>query len=282
MYKKLSFFLLNLLVLYCFSETNTSIDFFSNLYLGADLKFFKFQKNEEFQQKYLTENNFYIDVSLISFKNLSLNFLSEQKAGMGKSSSGLIFHPSDISFSLDPYFKYFFNTFELSEGLDHRCFHEIDKKEEETVFWNKIFTKVNSKNNRLLDFAAARSDTERLFIPYRWSWSITWGYYMRDFFGLVASNKIMSDQPGYVMDLTFDSRFGLFSFKNSIINLTGSTLIGTTRSHATYFCQETGIEANFISSQLGGSIFVNYIIDNNRNWFDSKDRLLELGARLFK
>lgn len=265
-----------------YSQEDSKLAFFPRCNFGASYQTFKLQKNDQFKEKYLSESNFYIDVSMINYSGLSLNFFSEQNAGMGESHVGLVFHPRDINFCLNPYLNYSFSFADIFSGLDHRCFHEIDKNEEPTIYWNKFFIGISSKNAHLADFTKNLSLSNGWSLANYFSWSLTWGYYLRDFFGMVAPIKMMAPEVHYIHDFLLNTRFGVFHYKNSIVNLTGSTLLGATQSENIYFCQQIGIEANFNIKKFYGSAYVNYVRDNHLNFFDSKDKLLELGLRLYK
>jgi hypothetical protein len=65
------------------------------------------------------------------------------------------------------------------------------------------------------------------------------------------------------------------------VALTDATLLGFKRyGKGSYWAQETGLEVLIANRFFDTSLFVNYILDEGR--FNSKDRLMEFGIRLFK
>jgi hypothetical protein len=266
-----------------FAQEEPSIHFLNKVYLGSDIRTFRFQKDSLFQEKFSFENNFYIDVLLFQYKErFSINFFSEEKTGLGKSHVGLLFHPRNLSYCLDPYALVNVHYLNIFGGLDHRCFHEIDRKEYHTVFWNRLMIGINSKNIRLADYIHMIDTDCPLTFNGRWSWSAVYGYYLREFFGLMSTSKLMSAIPDYEHEFTLTSRMLFYKYRQVLFNLTGNTILGLNKGDGGYYCQEIGLDINFvISPQLGGSAFVNYVMDRNRNWFDTKDKLLEIGLRLY-
>jgi hypothetical protein len=89
----------------------------------------------------------------------------------------------------------------------------------------------------------------------------------------------MSDMPDYEHEFKLTYRYALLNWRKNILNLTGTTLLDL-GGKRTVFWQEAGLEINGQFNRFGGSVFLNYILDNGR--FDSKDNLLEIGVRLYK
>lgn len=246
----------------------------------SDLRFFAFQKDSIFYDKYLCEVNNRIEISLLRIReNSSLIFRSEQKANMGHSVSGLIFAPQEIAFSLTPFYEYRLKELFFQAGLDHRCFHEIDRDKKPTIFWNMLFMGVGSKNYRIQSFSDLINEKKSLNLHNRFSWYFVWGYYVREFFGIIEPKKIMTDIPDYNHEFKLFYRYALLMWKKNILNITGTTMFDKSAKR-TVCWQEIGIEINGRFDSFGGSAFLNYILDNGR--FDSKDQLLEIGVRLYK
>lgn len=246
----------------------------------SDLRFFAFQKDSMFYEKYLCEVNHNIEIFLMRIrKNNFLIFRSDQKANMGHSVSGLVFAPQEIAFSLTPFYEYRTKEVFFQAGLDHRCFHEIDRDKKPTIYWNMLFMGVGSKNYRMHSFNNLINESDSVNMLDRLSWYFVWGYYVREFGGLIEPRKIMSDIPDYEHELKLVYRYALLNWKKNILNLTGTTMLDL-GGKRTVFWQETGLEINGQFNRFGGSVFLNYIIDNGR--FDSKDNLLEIGVRLYK
>jgi hypothetical protein len=72
-------------------------------------------------------------------------------------------------------------------GVDHRCFHEVDRKDFPTVYWNELFFAVQSP--RFRDKPFWRRDGEGPRTPWeRFGWEAQWGYFVRKFGNVKPSN----------------------------------------------------------------------------------------------
>lgn len=251
---------------------------------AADFRYFTLRKDSMFQEKYVSESNMHVDVALLSVnRTFFFMFRAEQKAGQGRSPSGMVLHPRDISYGLIPTFEYRFPRLILAAGLDHRCFHEIDQKELPTVYWNKMIIGVASPHGRVRPQVAA-------FIPdsawqggwfNRLDYSLVWGNYLRSFFGLVASGKLMSpERPLYCNDFTLQLRYGAARWRSGVLLATSTTLVGFGKGWRNFWGQQTGVELVIDRRRFDASVFVNYIVDEGK--FDSKDKLLAWGLRIYK
>jgi hypothetical protein len=258
------------------------------IHLYADYHGFTLQKDSLFREKYYSEHNLYVDMTFFElYKILSLNFRSEMRGGLGRSPYGLVFHPRDVSFGLIPYFQVNYKGISYQLVLDHRCFHEIDMKETPTVYWNKMILSISSENYEISTFTKNLCVERKWDLSQRFSWSCDWGYYPRSFPG-VSPGKVMSDWPYYIQDFNLTGKFSFLHWRNFIVNCNGSTTIGAEYednsfdSKRIYWRQTAGIETLFGKPEFGGSFFVNYILDRGMQRFDSKDKLLEIGVKLFK
>lgn len=257
-----------------------------NLY--ADYHGFTLQKDSLFREKYYGEENMYAEVTFLEmYKILCLKLRSEQRTGFGKSPYGMIFHPRDASFGLVTYLEFNFKGISFHLGEDHRCFHEIDIKENPVAYWNKLALGISSNNFPISDFTKSLCVDNKWELSRCFSWYCDWGYYVRKFPG-VSSHKIMTVWPYYIQDLTLNGRFSLFHWRIFIVNCNGVTKIGSEysdekfESKRIYWGQTFGIEMILAKNGFGSSVFINYILDRGMQKFDSKDRLLEIGFKLFK
>lgn len=250
----------------------------------ADYRLFLFQKDRMFQEKYISESNMNIDVALLSVnRTFFFMFRSEQKAGQGRSPWGMLLHPRDVSYGLIPTFECRFPRLILAAGLDHRCFHEVDQKELPTVYWNKMIIGVASPNGRIhpqVDAFIADSAWQGGWFN-RLAYSLVWGKYIRRFFGLVVSGKLMSpERPLYRNDFTLQLRYGVARWRSCALLAKSTTLVGFGEGRRNYWGQQSGIELIIDRRLFDASVFVNYIVDEGT--FDSKDKLLVWGLRIYK
>jgi hypothetical protein len=272
--------------------SNPALDWVQNTFAlmpeasyDGDFRIFAFQKDVAFQEKYSCETNMNVDLALLRVKKrFFLMFRSEIKAGCGDSPLGMVFHPYDVSYGIIPTLEYRFKPFHISTGVDHRCFHVIDRKPkpgEPVVYWNKFIISMNSPHRRAHPYVSEYIKPQTWDGISRFIWNFTWGYYITDFFGLIEPNKLMTrDYPRYRHDFQLTARYGLAQWKWGAATLTGSSMLGSKIGRETYWAQEIGAEVLFSLRPFDTSLFVNYIFDKGR--FDSKDRLLEYGIRVVK
>ncbi len=250
----------------------------------GDFLLFAFHKNDLFREKYFCETNMNLDLALMEInKSFFWMFRSEIRAGMGNSPYGMLLHPYDVSFAIIPTFEYRFPRIHVSLGLDHRCFHVIDRSPPlPVIYWNKLILCLNSPHRREHPFTNRYIGDEYWKGMNRLVWGFCWGYYMKDFFGLIEPGKMMSPaRPYYLHDFSFKAKYGLIRWKHGAFILTGESVLGFKyNGRGTYWGQRTGAEALFGLRPFDTSIFVNYILDGGR--FDSKDRLFEYGIRVVK
>ncbi|MBN1307753.1 MAG: hypothetical protein JXA18_07545 [Chitinispirillaceae bacterium] len=262
----------------------TGFSFLSEASFDSDFRLFAFQKNDDFRDKYSCEMNMNIDLALIGIQERFFGMSrAEIRGGCGESYSGMVFHPYDISFGLIPTLEYRFKRIHVSAGLDHRCFHEIDRDPADPiVYWNKVFFTLNSPHRRLHPYIGRYIGSPSWNGFERLIWSFTWGYYLTKFFGVVKPEKLMTpSRPRYLHDFQLTARYGLVRWGWGAVTMTGVSMIGVKHSgEGIYWAQETGMEALFALRPFDSSLFVNYIFDQGR--FNGKDRLLEFGVRVVK
>jgi|GEM_PF-6165446 len=264
----------------------STVKVFPEASYDGDFKLFAFQKNSHFQEKYSCETSLNVDLAFVGVaEKFFWMFRAELGAGCGSSSTGLVLHPYDVSYSLEPTLEYRFKNVHLGAGLDHSCFHEIDRKPREPiVYWNKAILTLNSPHRRNHPYVAryTEGDNGRWGAYERLIWSFTWGYYIREFFGLIAPYKVMSpERPHYMHDFELSVRYGLARWRWGAVTLTGASLLGFKHSdEGRYWAQQIGAEALFGLRPFDTSLFVNYVFDKGR--FNSRDRLFEYGIRVVK
>lgn len=260
-----------------------NVTVFQEASYDGDYRMFAFHKNDAFKEAYFCEWNMNIDLAFIGInEQFYWMFRSELRAGCGDSPSGMVLHPYDVSYGLIPTLEYRFSRLHVFSGLDHRCFHYIDQKPPEPiVYWNKLLVGVNSAHRRIHPWFVHYLRDEKWEGLDRLMWSITWGYYIREFFGLAEPRKLMSiKRPLYLHDFNLSAVYGLFRWKWGAVAVKSASLLGFKTTGSRYWAQETGAELLISMSRFDTSLFVNYIFDEGR--FNGKDRLLEYGIRVTK
>jgi hypothetical protein len=103
---------------------------------------------------------------------------------------------------------------------------------------------------------------------------------MREFFGLIEPYKIMTSDIINNHDFTFDVKYAVYIRKKTVFSLTGCTLVGIGNNSKSYWREVLGVEVDFGRTSSIASMFATYSLD--KKWFDSRDKLLEIGVRFAK
>jgi hypothetical protein len=248
--------------------------------------------DDYFKKRYYLEANTNIEFVFVSYKKFIYSVWDiELQTGMGQTPGNVVFDPKDINFGIVPALEFRFPTVYLQGGLNHHCFHEIDRKDFKTVYWNKLFIAAGSKNMRLYDFWSQLNAEDGWTYANRVSWYATWGYYLRRFFGIVEEGT-MNGENYKIHEAAVDVRFAFYQRKSWTLDLRGTTNIGYWRSlpgdlkdNGVFWRNDFSLENNFRRGKQGGMIFITYTLDNLPKYQGfprfSKDRLLLIGVRFF-
>lgn len=264
-----------------------------DIHLEADLSTFFFHKNSDFYERYLLENNTNLDISLVGFKEfVYFNWEIEFQTGMGRNQGeNVLFDPADINYGIVPIFEFRFKPVNLQIGMNHHCFHEIDQKVEPTVYWNKPFIGVGSKNMR----HGVYWETVRLDENWNWknrySWFVEAGFYVKNF-GDIISESAINGANDRELEFRAISRVTPLRSRYWLYNIVGETLVGTWRNDSLtngdaqlFWQQRFGIELVLRKGQRGALVFADFFLDDmpiidSRERF-SKDKMLQTGFRFF-
>ncbi len=275
-----------------FTYIYKNFDFLPEYHLEADIFMFALHKNAFFKERYYLESNTNLDLVFISFRDLIYSvWCFEFQTGMGQTPGNVVFDPMDINYGIVPAFEFRISPMILQFGLNHHCFHEIDRNEFKTVYWNKFFLSAGSKNMRLFDYWYALTKKEGWTQTNRVSWRLSWGYYLRKFFGAVSETTINGENK-YVQDARIDLRYAFYRRRSWIVNARGMATIGYYKNPAgqpeddgAYWRFDQSLEANFRKGKRGGLFFLTYTLDDLPRYQGyprfSKDRLLQIGIRFF-
>lgn len=276
----------------------SNFQFFSEYHFDAEVKNFYFYKALYYKEHYFLETTLNVDFVILSFRDRVLlewdfMFINE----MGQTPGDIVFDPIDIGYGLTPYVEFRFSACNLQLGLAHHCYHQIDRQALPTVYFNNPVIAVGSKNMRLHDYFENLTRKKSWTFNDRFSWYGRAGYYMRDFFGLVAGEKLNGINP-YVVDGSAEYRYCFYGIGNWYFTARGSTMVGyhtdVTGNHVGKgigWKQDVFIEANFRRGDRGGMLFSGTSFDGLPSYPSkdsdarvprfSYDRLLQIGLKFF-
>lgn len=257
-------------------EKKSGFSFLPETHLGSHLKTFFLHKDSEFEEKYFIELSLHIDFALFSIGDRFFHKWDyRQITGMGKQDGIIIFDPRDASYHANAWFEYRFDNLIVQAGLEHPCYHQIDRSEIPSLYWNKIFIGLQSPTS--FQYPGDIGSAER-FID-RFSWNARWGFFLRKR-GQNKNTPISAKTVTSTSELTLDLSYAAYTWRKMTVRVTGQSLLGGA-TDGTYWSQTFGTSVEFHNRILTGDLFVNYILDDVF-WVLSRDKLLEVGIRIRK
>ncbi|HEX2958373.1 MAG TPA: hypothetical protein VHO70_16175 [Chitinispirillaceae bacterium] len=278
---RLRFKLVVINLLFFVAGIEGSVKFIPRVDMSVDLGYYFFHKNKEFKRLFLFESEWDAYITLFSAgDHFTFHFDPKITAGQSQSPYGYIFHPEAISYGLIMQGEYKTKFFNCLLGIDHSCFHGVDFKRHEPWYWNKLLIGAHSENIRVTDFVNGILDGTDITLQNRIAWSFIWAWHIKDFGGLVEKSAVSTSDINNLHDFEFRVKAAVFHFKNFVFSVNGLTLLGVDVNGD--FCgrQVTGLDADFKCRNFVSSAYVVYYLD--KNWFDSRDKLLELGVKFEK
>jgi hypothetical protein len=276
-----------------FSRLLSDFEFLPYYYLRIDLSTFFLHKNTWFKERYFLENNTQFEFTLLSFRQRIYSVWGiDLGVGMGRTPEDVLFDPVDISFGIVPTIEYRARKGHVVQaGVEHRCFHEIDRQELPTVYWNKGFVAGGSPNHRLGEFRRVLNDTGSASWTFRnrFAWYARWGFFAKHFGDLVSPSKINGNNDGVQEGFT-EVRYAFYRRRSWILNVREYLLLGSYDTgdggYDLYWRQVLGVEAHFRRGQKGGMVFLNYGLDDLPKYGRSaerfsRDQLLVLGVAFY-
>lgn len=266
-------------------------------HFDADIHTFFLQKNNFFREHYYITNTTDLEFVFISYKWLYSVWEFQFQNGMGKTPGNVVFDPMDIDYGIVPTFEARLPSVNILAGMDHHCFHEIDRRNQPTIYYNKPYIGVGSKNMRLYDYWENLADNKNPGFKDRFSWFARTGYFLREFFDVADPCKINGINP-YVWDISGDFRYNFYQRRSWIVSIRSRSTLGyfnSTIDNSTgkgvYWRQDASIESYFRRGGRGGLFFIEYTLDDLPSYPDltrtirmprlSNDRLLKAGVRFF-
>ena len=263
-------------------------------HINSDLITFFLHKNQYFKQRYYLENNTKLSFVFVSFKKLFYSIWNiEYGTGMGQTPGNIVFDPMDISFGILPSIQIRLPFLYIQPGIDHHCFHEIDRSQLPTVYYNKGFITIGSPLMHIHTFWKHLLEVpdwnNAHIIADKTSWYITYGSYARSFFNLVRPSKINGQNP-LLWDIDCHIRYAFYKRNSWVLVFYPQFKTGTyieVPKNKIFWIFNTTVESYFRRGKNGAQLFITYSLDalplynNNTTPRFSKDRLLQGGLKFF-
>jgi len=298
-----------------FSSTifSTEFKFVDNVDFSVDLMLFANQNqgNENdslFNSWYFLETNTNFDVDFFHYGDFSLFFEYQINALMGQTAGNVVFDPMFSDYGINPFLEYRFNSNKMIAqlGIDHHCFHEIDRHIVDVVLWNKPFFAIGSANKRLSKYRKTVLKRKTLrwnnwgFDDWkfedRFSWFVKFGYFAKTVMGMGEPTEVNYNNPN-VAETEADLRFAIAEYEKTVVIVFTKSKIGyydynwhkdiiKNSGSGAYYSSKFGMEFHFLQGKHGFLLFTDYNIDNlplysNNYPKFSKNGLVEFGFRFY-
>ena len=243
-----------------------------------------------------------IEVDFFHYGNFSLYFQYAVNLGMGQSAGNVVFDPMFSSYGINPWIEYRFGDYIAQGGIDHYCFHEIDRLDLDVTLWNKPFLAIGSANKRNSKYkeTVLRRKTlkwngwgfDSWKIKDRFSWFVKFGYFAKTVMGMGAPFEVNYNNPK-VWETETDLRFAIAEYKKTVFTVYTNTYFGyydheyhnreydgkqweynykfdqmwngetgVTNDKGMYYSTKLGAEILLLQGKHGFTLFGNYTFDD--------------------
>ncbi len=263
------------------------LELFADYTIDINAGWFGLQKDSFYVERRYAQSISRCELTLLSYKQFHTVWWIQTHIGLGQTPGNVVFDVIDLDYSLCPTFEYRFTPAIVQTGIDHRCFHEVDRKILKVAYWNLVFLSIGSPSMRIGEFIETVKGSSGWNWRDRFSWRAQWGFFLKEFFGLVHQSKLngMNERSH---ELSLSGRFAAFQKSDLLLALSGQSTLGRQANGtepATYWQQRLGAEFHYIGGRAGAMLYVSWYRDDmpvqegKPRW--SMDRLLEVGIRVF-
>jgi hypothetical protein len=239
-------------------------------------------KNDAFKERYFLKNSLALEAAFYSWNNRS--FILGQvivNFDMGRQSGAILLDPREVDMGFGPLFEYRRQSVLVQAGLDHHCFHQIDRGEWNTLYWNKLFMHIGSLNMRKNTYRQQLRRCDSLNWKRQLSWEGGYGFYLHEFFGLFDTNAV-SWGNAYIHELSLSGCWTFFHSTAFAAFANVRNLVRIDRGGKWLWTEEIGCETMALKGDFGVSLFFNWIVCDQSIERENRDRLVEIGARVFR
>ena len=275
--------------LYCAVSADDSLSvkkspewrFAPEFHFNEDLHTFFLQKNDTLKERYFVEWISGAELAFFSVNNRFF-FFGEMALTMGLgrwAHKAILFDPNLIDAGFGPLVEYRFAPVNISLGLDHHCFHEIDTLNLTPVYWNRLWLSTASPNFRPGPYRSALTAPASLTWKNRLAWQASLGYYFHELFGMDTS--IISWNNEHALDIICEARCAVYRWRGFAGVLSAKTGAYLTRTQGVWWKQEAGAEIMATQGRFGLSLFADWIIVDQLQKRLNRDKLLVVGIKGF-
>jgi hypothetical protein len=237
--------------------------------------------HHDYSQRYFLENKTYLEAAFFSigprfycFGEVSVNI------GMGRQSGVIVLDPRDVDEGFGPKLEYRLPTYIIQLGLDHHCFHQIDREEWNTLYWNKVFASLGSANMRDGEFKSFLHQSPAPSWRQRISWQLEYGYFVHEFFGTLDTSAL-SWGNSYIHEFETACRFAPIICKGYAGVASWHNKVRIDRAGHWMWTEDIQAEAEVLHGTYGLSVFYDWFFLDQSIPRENRDRLMEAGIRIF-
>lgn len=278
------------------SSNRRSLKGIPEVHFDAAIWRYFFRNNQYFRDHRLIGSEIRIEPYWLSWRDrLLLGSFFEVNPGFGSKKPGheVVFDPIDINYALTTVLEYRLPSVRLTFGEDHRCFHDVDRKDLPTVYWNNFFISAHSPNYGRVHFYEYSEESTALSLAEKISWSTRIGYFAKKFFGLVQES-IVNYENSRIVEAEAGARYHLHRWEVVALGASGEVKVGLSEKPPlapsgveSYWRISIALESEFIShSEGGGVLFARFVLDDMPSHHGqprfSDNRMLQLGVRVFR
>jgi hypothetical protein len=276
-----------------------TLTLFPRFHVDADMSRYYGQNNDYRSMHAFVEDDITMHYDFVSFDSIvTLKVQFMVKIGMGHSLEDVVFDPMDIGYGFDPQLRVHIRYGNAECGLQHHCYHEVDRKHFKTVLYNKLFAGFSSPNFHPLDFVNGAATQQPWHCSRNLAWLARWGFFMREFFDRVRPSSI-SYHTNAVQELNAEAVASLYRLGSLLLCLRTKARLGSWDDYnldeplwkpMTYWQLQCIPEIHTPLGNRNACVFLSYTRDELPRFRDhrdnsfqprfSMDRLWELGLRL--
>ena len=239
-------------------------------------------KNDSFKERYFLENSLFLEGAFLSIDRryffsmeVVLNF------DMGRQQGAILLDPREVDMGFGPVFEYRTKRAIVQAGLDHHCFHQIDRSEWNTLYWNKLFVGAGSPTMREGVYREQLRHSDFSDWKQRLSWQAAYGFFVHELFGALDTNAL-SWGNAYIHELFLSTRWTFFHCQACAAFATGQSKTRIDRSGRWLWTESLGCEVATLKGDFGLSFYTQWTVCDQAIERENRDKLVEAGFRVFR
>ena len=237
--------------------------------------------HKDYSQRYFLENKTYLEAAFFSLNNRFFCFGElEVNVGLGRQSGAILLDPREIDEGFGPMLEYRMPEYTVKFGLDHHCFHQIDRDEWNTLYWNKVFAGFGSANLRDGEFKEYLRRNVSLNLRQRLTWQVGYGFFVHKLSGILDTNAL-SWGNAYIHELSTNCRWTPYVYRGYAAVASWNNKVRVDRAGRWLWTEEVRAEAMVIHGAYGLSVYYDWVFLDQSIPRENRDRLMEAGIRIF-